>query len=80
MKIEKINGLKGAEKYGACNECGKSSQEYAIFRITTTNTCLCLCAKHVQMLKSKLFYLENKSYTDKSGIGYADQPTLRSAT
>lgn len=58
MKIEDISKLKGAARFGSCNECHIGASDGAkIYRINAEDTSLCLCEKHLRTLQSKIFYI-----------------------
>lgn len=43
-----------SEIYASCDECKKNSKETEIYYIKTEEKVLCLCEKHVRILKGKL--------------------------
>lgn len=59
MKIEQASKLKGAARFGSCNECHIGTSDGAkIYRISVEDCTLCLCEKHLRTLKTKLFSLK----------------------
>lgn len=62
MKIVKLSTLKNAEKFGTCAECGKNSDEAALYRIVTDtragshtyHNSLCLCKDCMRMLQKQI--------------------------
>ena len=58
MKIEEMCKLKGAARFGSCNECHIGASEGAkMYRIKVETTSLCLCEKHLKTLQSKICYI-----------------------
>lgn len=58
MKIEELDKLKGAARFGSCNECHAGASDGAkMYRIGTNDNSLCLCEKHLKTLKAKIFYI-----------------------
>ena len=52
MKLEKLCNLKGAIRFGSCNDCNKSSKDdINMVRITfESSTSVCLCNKCLNRL------------------------------
>lgn len=54
MKIEMRKRL----NFVACDECGDQVATGSRYRVSFKNKTVYLCQKHLQMLKSKLFYID----------------------
>lgn len=62
MKIVKLSNLSHAERFGTCAECGKNSDEAALYRIVTDtragshtyHSSLCLCGKCMRILQKQM--------------------------